>query len=225
MDFVRVGHDLSGAPSSAGRDYPHPVVMLEDRLVLLLAAEGDEAEKFWSLTASQWAAIATAATVGLLLAAVWQVWIAIRGERKRSQPVVVAHEAGNRRWRKGGKSGTALDSFLTNSGGGAAFNVRFGVAFDGVRYPYRLADEEPGSGSRQRVVPVGGRVPEEPGRFFEINVPWEKFAIGRDTDERRVYWCRYQNAYGQMWETLNPWRRYSESRDPPSPLRSPSRKA
>jgi hypothetical protein len=50
---------------------------------------------------------------------------------------------------------------------------------------------------------VGQRLPEG-GASFTIEVPWETFAIGPDTDRRRVYWCRYENAYGKTWETRNP---------------------
>jgi len=77
-----------------------------------------------------------------------------------------------------------LPTYLTNDGGGNAFNVRFGIDFDGVRYAWKDSD----AGSYQRVVRAGARLPEG-GETFRIEIPWEKFVIGRDTDERRLYCC------------------------------------
>lgn len=165
---------------------------------------------FWGLTAAEWAAVAAAATAGLLLVSVWSLWITIRGERRRTQPLVVAHEAGERRYdTDSGHQRQVLDSYLTNDGGGPAFNVRFGVEYNGIRYPYKYAQEERGSGSRIRVVPVSGRLPLG-AAVLMIGVPWEPFALGRARDERRVYWCRYENAYGQTWETKNPVERTAD---------------
>ena len=78
-----------------------------------------------------------------------------------------------------------------------------GIDFDGVRYAWKYAPTDSDGGSYQRVVRAGERLPEG-GTTFKIEIPWEKFVIGRDTDARRVYWCRYENAYGKTWETRNP---------------------
>lgn len=134
--------------------------------------------------------------------------VSILNERKRTQPVVIAHDAGGRQFGDQGNPNTVLPTYLTNEGGGNAFNVRFGVDFDGVRYAWKFAAEDSDDGSNQRVVRVGARLPEG-AASFTIEIPWEKFAIGRDTDERRVYWCRYENAYGKTWETRNPFDRSS----------------
>jgi hypothetical protein len=149
------------------------------------------------------AAAAVLAAVGATAFAAWQVLISILNERKRTQPVVIAHDAGGRQFGDRGNPNTVLPTYLTNEGGGAAFNVRFGVDFDGVRYAWKFSRRDSDHGAYQRVVRVGARLPEG-GGSFPIEIPWEKFAIGRDTDERRVYWCRYENAYGKTWETRNP---------------------
>ena len=159
------------------------------------------------LSGQTWATIAIAAgaiaAVAAATFAAWQVLISIFNERKRTQPVVIAHDAGGRQFGDRGNPNTVLPTYLTNEGGGNAFNVRFGVDFEGVRYAWKFSDEDRDHGSYQRVVRVGARLPEN-GSSFNIEIPWEKFAIGPDTDERRVYWCRYENAYGKTWETRNP---------------------
>ncbi len=120
--------------------------------------------------------------------------ISILNERKLAQPVVIAHDAGGRQFGDQGNPNTVLPTYLTNEGGGNAFNVRFGVDFEGVRYAWKFSDEDRDHGSYQRVVRVGARLPENRSSL-NIEIPWETFAIGRDTDQRRVYWCRYENAY------------------------------
>lgn len=159
------------------------------------------------LSGHTWATIAIAAGVIAAVAAAtfaaWQVLVSILNERKRTQPVVIAHDAGGRQFGDRGNPNTVLPTYLTNEGGGNAFNVRFGVDFDGVRYAWKFSSGDSDNGSYQRVVRVGTRLPDGVASF-NIEIPWEKFAIGRDTDERRVYWCRYENAYGKTWETRNP---------------------
>jgi hypothetical protein len=165
------------------------------------------ADDVLSLSGHTWATIGIAAgaiaAVAAATFAAWQVLVSILNERKRTQPVVIAHDAGGRRFGDRGNPNTVLPTYLTNEGGGNAFNVRFGVDFDGVRYAWKFSSEDSDNGSFQRVARVGTRLPED-GASFNIEIPWEKFAIGRDTDERRVYWCRYENAYGKTWETRNP---------------------
>jgi hypothetical protein len=137
------------------------------------------------------------------LIAVFQVLVSIWNERKRTQPVVIAHDAGGRQLGERGNPNTVLPTHLTNEGGGSAFNVRFGIELDGVRYAWKFSEDDTDHGSYQRVIRVGARLPEG-DVSFNIEIPWEKFAIGRGTDARRVYWCRYENAYGKTWETRNP---------------------
>jgi hypothetical protein len=59
-----------------------------------------------------------------------------------------------------------LPTYLTNEGGGNAFNVRFGVDFDGVRYAWKFSSEDSDNGSFQRVVRVGTRLPEDGASFI-----------------------------------------------------------
>jgi hypothetical protein len=135
-------------------------------------------------------------------------------ERRRTQPIVVAHEAGQRRFASNSEPGAAwvVDAYLTSEGGGPAFNVRFGVEFAGVRYPYRLDINDPESGNLQRVLRPGARVPGSGA--WPILIP-SLSLLGRaaDTikanepgtlDAKRMYWARYENAEGQTWETHNP---------------------
>jgi hypothetical protein len=153
----------------------------------------------------------TAAVAALLFAA-WQVWLTFGNERRRVQPIVIAHETESRRFREG-RSGWSFKAYLQNSGQGSAFNLRFGVEVEGVRWPYRMQDEDPPSGNRQRVVEPLARLPDDGD--FEIGVSTVELIgtihkhrsnrePGRDIDAGRIYWCRYENAVGQTWETQNP---------------------
>jgi hypothetical protein len=75
---------------------------------------------------------------------------------------VIAHEAGERQFDSSStQAAWVVDVFVTSEGGGPAFNVRFGVEFAGVRYPYRLTGENPGAGNIQRVVRPGEQRPDK----------------------------------------------------------------
>lgn len=156
--------------------------------------------------------IGGAAAVAAFIFAAWQIWLTIGNERRRIQPIVIGHETQSRRFTQGG-SDWSFKAYLQNSGQGPAFNVRFGVEIESIRWPYRMRDEDPGSGNRQRVVQASSRLPEKGD--FEIKVSglellgavekrlskeWPKASL----DAGRVYWCRYENAVGQTWETRNP---------------------
>ncbi|WP_445152519.1 hypothetical protein [Baekduia sp. Peel2402] len=169
-----------------------------------------------SLTSSDWIQVTIAGITGMAtLAALANLLLARANERRRNQPVVIAHEAGSgRRFAHSNDAGVAwvVDAYLTSEGGGPAFNVRFGVEFAGVRYPYRLDVNDPDSGNLQRVLRPGDQRPERgawsipipflsmPGRIGDA-----RSADKPDTvDKQRVYWARYENAEGQTWETRNP---------------------
>ena len=148
------------------------------------------------------------AAVGALLFAAWQLWLSIAFERRRLQPIVIAHEVRTRYIRDGiGDAGWAVDAYLTNEGIGPAFNVRFGIEYDGNRWPFRLKAVDPLAGNLQRVVRPAGRLPEQEATAFAIPLPslgvWA-MAEKEGFDDRRRYWSRYENARGQTWETMNP---------------------
>jgi hypothetical protein len=124
-----------------------------------------------------------------------------RAEKRRSQPVVVLHEAGPRRLLEGG--GTAWDVCLENHGAGTAFNVRFGVDLDGRRYPHKPRDSER---AYRHIVNAGERLPAE-GNTFELPASIAPFVLqraGPGVDARRIFWARYENSFGEHWETRNP---------------------
>jgi hypothetical protein len=147
------------------------------------------------------------------LAALLNVWVSTRSERRRSQPVVIAHEWGPRKSAKN-PADYYFDTYLKNEGGGPAFNVRFGVELGGVRVPYRMKPKDP-TASRQRVLASGASLPEpttgdraslyQGTPTFAVWVTWaELFGTSGDPDPGRAYWCRYENAFGHTWETRNP---------------------
>jgi len=141
-------------------------------------------------------------TVTVLFAGV-NAWLAIRNERKRTQPIVIAHQDGPRRSIEHSKR-SAFDTYITNDGTGAAFNVRFGVELHGVRIPYKHDPDDP-SASVYRIVKPGQRLPVtswplEFDRLFLLS----KIA---NPDDSSIFWARYENAQGKLWETRNPGNR------------------
>jgi hypothetical protein len=152
--------------------------------------------------------------IGLLLAALTNAWLSARNERRRSQPVVIAHDEGGKPF-SGEMGGWVTRSCLTNEGGGPAFNVRSGIEIDGHRFPLRgVKDGQPraeGRASLWRVVRVGERLPPIPtagsrqsdGAFLIVVDSETMAAIGKNRGSK-MHWCRYENAYGQTWETRNP---------------------
>lgn len=167
------------------------------------------------VSTSDWIQVVIASITGAAtLAALANVLITRANERRRTQPIVIAHEAGSRRFARDSETGASwvVDSYLTSEGGGPAFNVRFGVEFAGVRYAYRLDAGDSPLGNLQRVLPAGQRRPE--AGDWPILIPslglWGRAADtlnqGRPgaLDAERVYWAVYENAEGQTWETRNP---------------------
>jgi hypothetical protein len=138
-----------------------------------------------------WDALVAMGTLGLALFAFVQLVSFNRRERRREQPVAIAHDAGGELSR--------MRVYLTNEGTGTAFNVRFGVKLD--RREYAVGG---GQGHRYTVAP-GQRLPDE--GYLEVTVHVSAFVVsskGRGVYARRQYWARYENAYGRVWETRNP---------------------
>lgn len=158
------------------------------------------------LSLAAWLGIAggVVALSGVLVAA-WSAWISVSNERKRTQPVVVAHEEHGRTFAENAAY-FAVAGYITNEASGHAFNVRFGVELDGVRYPQRLSVEDPDSGNIQRILRPGERRPT--AGSWPILIPQLSLLAGQgDPDPGRVYWARYENTRNQTWETRNPWDR------------------
>lgn len=139
----------------------------------------------------------------LLLVGIWQVGVSILNERKRTQPIVVTHEDRSRGFDQS-KSDWRVEAHMTNEGQGAAFNVRFGVAYFGVRFAFRLNDGDPPTGNRHRVLQPRTRVPD--AGSWPIFVPSQNLWAGKGVPEEgtHFYWARYENAQGKVWETRNP---------------------
>jgi hypothetical protein len=128
---------------------------------------------------------------------------------------VIAHEAAERHFARERNAMWVVEAYLTSEGGGPAFNVRFGVGFGGVRYPYRLSIDDPESGNVQRVLRPGDRRPSDgawPVLLTSLAI-WgraaDSIAAGKagSLDADRVYWARYESADGKTWETRNPGNR------------------
>jgi len=150
------------------------------------------------------AAIAVAAIAAIsLLVAIWHVLVTQANERRRTQPIVVTHEDGPRRF-AGQAGGWKVLAHATNEGEGAAFNVRWGVSFYGIRFAFRLDDADPYSGNRQRVLHPRESAPPE-GSLPILISSTDIWTQGKGTPEDSAfYWARYENAQGRTWETINP---------------------
>lgn len=157
-------------------------------------------------------AVGAGTAVGLLILAAVNVSLSITNERKRTQPIVIAHEVQGRHLahdlsRFGAQTGAGyfvVDIRLTNHGEGAAFNVRFGVEFQGVRIPYKHEPSHHHAGSVYRVLGAGDQLPPNGGSWPLKIDALILMSKRNNPDPTRVFWARYENAQGKVWETRNP---------------------
>lgn len=148
--------------------------------------------------------VAATGVVALLIAA-WNAWITVVSERRRTQPLVMAHEEHGRTFSDKADY-FAFGGYITNESSGHAFNIRFGVELHGVRYAQKLRPEDPDSGNVQRVLRPSERRPTK-GSWPILIPQLSLVAFKGDVDPGRVYWARYENARKQTWETRGPWSR------------------
>ena len=131
--------------------------------------------------------------------------------RAQLQPIVFAHAT--QAWVRGPEDPLQLDLsaeqigfpyYLANEGSGIALNIRHGVEIDGK-------DEEFGEGMEFRVLRPGETAPildATTGRLLQIRplavVKAEhELRSGWETRPRR-YWARFENVFGERFETRNP---------------------
>lgn len=90
--------------------------------------------------------------------------------------------------------------FMTNEGSGTGFNVRVGLRIDGTEWP--LGEDE---GNRYTVA-AGSREPKD--ELLTVGAPPMAYGSGerrgKSVDARTIFYARYENAFGKVWETLNP---------------------
>ena len=163
---------------------------------LLLALSGDAI----ALTTAVVAAVAAALSASI---AAWQGVLMKQSERKRTQPVVVVYERGPPEFKA---DSVILAASVANESAGPAFNVRFGVRVDGleVQYTPRPAGAQ-GEGDVPRALGPGRTLPDG-AVSYPLVIPTEGIRELDRVLESRVYWCRYENAFGDGWETANAWR-------------------
>lgn len=144
------------------------------------------------------AAVAAAASTTI---AAWQGLLLKRSEQNRTQPIVVAYERGEPR-QEGPDLVFAVS--LANEGAGPAFNVHFGIRLDESEHSYKPRPAgSGGAGDVPRAFGPGRTLPDG-ADHYSLVVP--AIATAPTALERRVYWCRYTNAFGDSWETQNAWR-------------------
>jgi hypothetical protein len=134
-------------------------------------------------------------TGALAVIAVLQLFAFRNSEKRRTQPVAISHRFKPR------DEYDKFAVFLTNEGTGTAFNVRFGVRLDGTEYAV-------GGGRGHRyVLGPGARIPTDPSKYLTVEISYAPYALakgGRDVDSRAIFWARYENAFGVVYETKNP---------------------
>jgi hypothetical protein len=150
------------------------------------------------LTPTDWATIALASVTGVLaFVAILQLFAFTRSEGRRTQPVVILHQR-----RPRGLDAFAFGVAFENRGTGTAYNVRGGVRLGGTEYPLGEADGD------RYVIGAGEKVPGELRlAALSLQVPPWPYALvrgGPNVDSRAVFYARYENAFGKVWETLNP---------------------
>lgn len=128
------------------------------------------------------------ATLGFVARAAYH-----RREEQKMHPVAVLNQE------RGRDDAYRFGVSITNPGSGSAFNVRVGVVLDGIEYPLG-----PGEGNRF-TVGAGERIP--PDGIIWLQVPPWPYALergGPNVDSRAIFFTRYENAFGETWETFNP---------------------
>ena len=125
-------------------------------------------------------------------------------------PLVYAHEWKGPKW-DGDEEAFAMRYYLSNEGLGPALNVEHGVRVGSVEFhfghegPYMFRSIQPG----EFLPPLGDEasdpVPSIP--ITRLITRDEYYGTGEAAVHKRpqelVYWCRYENLFGDRWETLN----------------------
>jgi hypothetical protein len=123
--------------------------------------------------------------------------------RRAERPVLICHERQTRTFPLQG-TGWQVQAEVENASSKHAFNIRFGVELNGVRFPWshEPADRDR-DGSRWNFL--------APGETTDPQVVAIPSALGwsggGNPDPGRSYWCRYESTTGALWETRNPWDR------------------
>jgi hypothetical protein len=152
-----------------------------------------------ALTTGEWITVSLASLAfAALLVSASQLRLGIVALRRGWQPVIVVHEVSSDIAPRG--DGMEFRVYLENHGLGAAFNVRFGIELAGVRYPYTFGESTRGA---RQLVPTGSRVPKE--GELRLVASWAPYAVGEgQAGARRAFWARFENAFGETWQTSNP---------------------
>lgn len=132
-----------------------------------------------------------------------------RAARAQLQPIVFAHALASHALGPDdnldiSEGQIAFPYYLANEGTGIALNIRHGVEIDGIEYPF-------GEGLLMRVLRPGEEVPLRDPITAKL-VQLRPFATVMNKSElppgwpnvARVYWTRFENVFGERFETRNP---------------------
>jgi hypothetical protein len=175
--------ERTSVAAPASQVHPQPVVLIR---------ASTAAEQILLATAVV-AAVAAAASA---VFAAFQSRMMKRNERYRTQPIVIAYATGSPEF---GIDVSVFGVFLVNRGVGPAINIHFGITLGGKDFPYQPLPAGAGlDGDLPRALEQGGRFPPG-GDAYQLRV-----LADHSETKNAVYWCRYQNAFGETWETENP---------------------
>jgi hypothetical protein len=159
------------------------------------------------VTTTEWIVLSTA-TVAAIAAAVsagiaaWQAVLMKGSERNRTQPIVVVSERGDPAVL--GQKRLIFQASNRNAGVGPALNIQFGIRIADHDYPYVSLPSGGGRiGDVPRALEAGGTGPAGDGTYqLVVGIG---HTLAQDDMDSRTYWCRYENAFGDAWQTTNPW--------------------
>jgi hypothetical protein len=129
--------------------------------------------------------------------------------RAEVQPIVFANAHGP--GRRGpnddldlGEGEIAFAYYLTNEGPGVALNVKHGVKVGGVEYRFGGGMEFRTARPGEVLPPLDdGATEPVPSRFLTVVVPEHELPDDWRT-LGRTYWTRFENVFGEQFETRNP---------------------
>ena len=129
--------------------------------------------------------------------------------RAQVQPIVFANAHGPARRGPNddldlGEGEVAFPYYLTNEGPGVALNVKHGVRIEGVEHSFGGGMEFRTARPGEFLPPLDdGATQPVPSRFLTVVVPEHDLPDGWRASGR-TYWARYENVFGEQFETCNP---------------------
>jgi hypothetical protein len=129
--------------------------------------------------------------------------------RAQLQPIVFAHAHGAARRGPNdeldlSEGRVAFPYYLSNEGTGPALNIKHGVEVGGIDYPFGGGMEFRTARAGEFLPPLDeGTTQPVPSRSLTVDVADHELPEGWRT-LTHSYWARYENVFGEKFETRNP---------------------